>query len=55
MHAVRVGVRGMEVGECGMVGVGVLRSARMVAVIGFVEVTWGVRFTNVTGDSWVVV
>ena len=57
MHAVRVGVRGMDVGVCGMVGVGVgvLGSARMVAVIGFVEVTWGVWSTNVAGDSWVVV
>jgi len=50
-------VRGMDVGVCGMVGVGVgvLGSARMVAVIGFVEVTWGVWSTNATGDSCVAV
>ena len=55
MHAVRVGVAGMEVGECGVVGVGVLRGTGMVAVIGFVGVNWAVLFTNVTADSCVLV
>jgi len=57
MHAVKVAVAGFDVWEGRMVGVGVgvLGSAGMVAVIGFVEVTWGVCFTIVAGEYLVEV
>jgi hypothetical protein len=53
MQVVRVGVGGMEVRVGGMLGVKVwvLGSARMAAVIGIVDVAWGVWFTNGAGES----